>query len=761
MKVTVNGHCFEVLEKMTILDLAREKGIDIPSLCHYPGLKPFSACRLCLVAVKGRKIFSPACSTPIEEGMDVTTNSPALHKIRRQILELILSERANDCLICGDRSRRSGHPSTTRGIARTAECSRSSIDGPCDFRKAIDALKPDLTKYPPINGALEIRTDDPLFDRDYNLCILCGRCVRVCHEVRGVSALAFVNRGSRTMVGTPLGRRLFETSCQFCGACLDVCLTGALTEKSRKAGVLPDAEKVTVCGFCGQGCHLTLALQQGKILGSVPAKLRHVHQGQACVKGRFLVAEAVYHRHRIVRPMVRRDGKLKETTWDAVLTAIAQKWSGFEARDIAIVGSAQDSCQDVFALQKFGREGLKTENIIESWPVTAPARFRHFGRAQGLLPRLNFDISDIGRARTIVLFGENLTVSQPIVWLEVYRAVRRGAKLIIVGPQELCIRRCASSWIKLQPGQEIGLLTGISRILLESSHAPEFAKIDGFDVLKKSLEEIKLSEVAAGLGFQEEKMLKLALLLEKRRPVVFLFGTEFCSGSPGAANLAALWNLALQTQASLMVLASENNARGVLEISESFHKLAGDRGRIIQDISGGSFKALYLVNALLRLDKKPAAFLVVQDSYLNGNSDFADIVLPQTTFAEAEGIFVNVEGRPQKFEQAIEPWGDSKPGWWIVSELARKMGIAGFSYKSAADVFQDLASRIPAFQGLSRERPEGGIFLVEPEPDGTKFAPVGALEACDGAASLSGGPDNYKGLDMGRDIKDLRLIRGR
>lgn len=745
MKITIDGRRIDVAEKKTILEIARDHGIFIPSLCHHPRLVPFAGCRLCIVEVKGRNGVVPACATNAEDGMEVSAATPGLQKMRRQILELILSE----------------HPGAGLVPGRKKACVPGPNDGRYDLLKVIEYLKPDRSGFPPLDGNLDIRTDDPFFDRNYSLCILCGRCVRICSEVRGVSALAFINRGPKTAVGTALGRRLMDSYCQFCGACLDVCPSGALAEKAASAGTAPDAEKNSICAFCGQGCRLTLALKQGRILRSRPAEMGPVNLGQACVKGRFLVRDAVYHQSRIVKPLVRKNGRLQESSWEEALKVVAQNLSGAEARPIAMASSAQDSCEDIYAFQKFGRHGLKTDHILNAEAGSPQARLRNFGRAQDLEVPLNFKISDIGRARSIIVFDENLPVTQPMIWLEVYRAIRKGAKLILVGPEELSIKRCASVWIKTQPGQVQALIGGLSKVLIESNNSVEAAKIDGFPEFKKRLLDFKVFDVLASFGIPQEKWLKLALFLEKRKPPAFLFGAGFCEGLSGPANLAALWNLALQTQGTLIPLDSECNTRGALEISAFFQRIDDHPGPTVQATDRPFYQTLYLAGPWPACGKKPAEFVVVQDSYRNKNSHIADVILPQATFAESDGTFVNIEGRLQKFERAIEPIGESKSGWQIISELARKMGLEGFAYKDASDVFHELSVQIPAFRGMSRDHVSHETFLLEARTDIKKFAASGVPESETPARGFASDPDVYKGLDMSREIQELRLIRGR
>jgi predicted molibdopterin-dependent oxidoreductase YjgC len=757
MILTIDGRAITVEGRPALLEVARANGIFVPSLCDYPGLDPFAACRLCLVEVKGRKGFAPACSTTAEEGMEIVTSTPELQALRRAILELILAEHPHACLICAEKPSCDDFKSTIRKTGEVTGCVLCPSNGRCELQRVVEAVGLGIVPFPHHRRPGEVRRDDPFIDRDNSLCILCGRCVRVCQEVRGASVLTYVSRGSGTAIGTALDRRLLDSGCQFCGACVDVCPTGSLTERSVRYDRPAETVSKVVCPLCGQGCGLIVKSREGRILESSPDPESPVNRGQACVKGRFLVRAAAHHPRRMLKPMIRDKGSLREATWDEALEAAAARLAGIPAGEVAVSASAGSSCEDLFVLYRFASETLKARSVSGPWSDSAAARSFEAGRGAGRNVPLNFRLSDIGRAGAILLLGENLPLTQPLVNLEVVKALRNGAAVISAGPIEGRYSPSGATDLGVPAGKDDLLLSAITASLLECP-GPQAARAPGFEEFKASFAKFDGAGARRALRISRERLLEIARLLTGVKPLLILFGADLSKAGGCPDTLAALTNLALVAGGRLVPLDVGANLRGGLAIASAF------AAQFPGASAGPEPRALYVAGPLFKIRPGQAELVIVQGSYTDAQAAAADILLPEATAFEAAGTTVNVEGRIQVSGAAIGPLGAARPGWSILCLLAAKLGAAGFPYGTVEEVRMDLARALPAFKAL--EAPSdgsSGSFLIEEAAGPEAFivaredrTPMPSREPV-----VSRDPDTYKGLDLAREHKSLKLVRGR
>ena len=364
MKLNINGKTVTAKEGETVLECALRHDITVPRLCRHPALSPFGACRLCVVEIEGVRGYPTSCTTPAAEGMNVQTETPALQKLRRNILGLMMLEHPGACLVCAKRELCEAYRPAAEKAGRTTGCHTCSNKEVCEVRALSEELGLSELTIPPSYHHRPIDRSNPFIDRDLNLCILCGRCVRICKRQHGEAVIDFVQRGSDTHIGQAFDRSLKDAGCTFCGSCVDVCPTGALADRYAKWYPRPDVGTESTCIFCDQACALELEAKGGRLTSA-----RAVNEKMPiCVLGRFAIAEFLNSTERLKMPYVRIGKVLRETKWQDALEATAAKLKEFTGDGFAFMCDTTSTVEDRYVFRKFTQEVMKSRNYIEIKP---------------------------------------------------------------------------------------------------------------------------------------------------------------------------------------------------------------------------------------------------------------------------------------------------------------------------------------------------------------------------------------------------------
>ncbi len=729
MNIIIDGRSIRTEEQLTILDIAEREGIHIPTLCYHPALPPQSVCRICLVEVEGEKVLQPACSFKVRDKMVIHTDTPKVLEARRVSLDLIISNHPLDCMTCD--------------IAGNCELQ----DLAYEFGIKESEFKGRSIEYP-------IDDTNPFIIRDLNKCILCRRCIRACDEIQNRRVLGVTNRGFETKIIADFDLLLQDSTCEFCGQCVAVCPVGALTPKiSTGMGREWEFKKInTVCPYCGVGCRFDLNVKDEKIVKVTSNSENPVNGIALCVKGRFGF-DFVNHPDRLKTPLIKRNGKFEETSWDEALDYIVNKFieikesKGSDA--FAVLSSAKCTNEENYLLQKFTRAVLGTNNIDHC------ARLCHAPTVTGLVTAfgsgaMTNSIEDIAtEAKAYLIIGSNTTEQHPVIGIKIRKAVREGAKLVVADPREIDIAKIAMIHLKQKPGTDVALLNGLMNVIIkEDLWDKEFVekRTEGFEELKETVSKYEPKIVEETTGVPADDIIRAAEILANNKPASLIYSMGITQHISGHLNVLSCANLQMLLGnmgipgGGVNPLRGQNNVQGACDLGalpnvypgyqsvasegnqnkfEEFWKVKLDKKpgitvvEMMDEAEKGNIKAMYIMgeNPMVsdpdvnhvRKCLQSLEFLVVQDIFLSETAKLADVVLPAVSFAEKEGTYTNTERRVQLLGKAINPIGDSKPDWQIICELSTKMGYP-MNYNSVKEIMDEIAKVTPIYGGISHER---------------------------------------------------------
>lgn len=759
----LDGRPVEALPGESILEAARRHGVEIPHLCHKPGLRPDGNCRACVVEIDGERTLAASCCRAPASGMKVSATGERARRSQKTVLELLLAD------------------APAGGHAEHSELRRwaGALGVHAPRFAAREQPAPDLT-----HPAIAVRLD---------ACIQCGRCVRACREEQANDVIGYAWRGDAARIVFDQADPMGGSTCVGCGECVQACPTGALLPRVLGEAVTGPGERQvdSLCPFCGVGCQLTFQIEQapgGERIVSVDGRDGPANHGRLCVKGRFGF-DYVASPERLTVPLVRKPGapkdpvfgrvpanwreQFREASWDEALAvaggglaAIRDGTDGHPVhgpRALAGFGSAKGSNEEAYLFQKLVRTGFGSNNVDHC------TRLCHASSVAALLEGIGSgavsnQVADVMQAELVFVIGANPTVNHPVAATWIKNAARRGAKLVVADPRRTELARHATRVLQFRPDTDVALLDAMLHTIIEEGLVDEAfvrERTRDFDALREAVAHCSPEAMAPVCGIPAELIREVARDYARSRASMILWGMGISQHVHGTDNARCLIALALVTGqigrpgTGLHPLRGQNNVQGASDAGlipmmlPDYHRVGDAQAaaaferawgmpldrepgltvvEIMDAALAGEIRGLYVMGenpamsdpdlhharaALASLD-----LLVVQDIFPTETAVLADVILPASAFPEKTGSFTNTDRIVQLARQALQPPGQARQDLAIIVDIARRLGL-DWRYAHPREVFEEMRGLMPSIQGISWERLEREGAVTYPCPDET------------------------------------------
>lgn len=741
---------YSIEEGETMLSFIRRHRGDtlVPTLCDAPNLDPFGSCRVCSVEVAleegGNSKTMASCHSPVAEGQYIYTSTDRIKKLRRNILELVLTDHPLDCLTC-------------------------EVNGNCELQTVAAQVGIREVRYPEGDNHLDREKDltHPYMTSDLSKCINCYRCVRACDEVQGEFVLSMAGRGFDAHIVKGIDQSFLDSDCVSCGACSQACPTSAISDIFQSKAVHATDKTRTICTYCGVGCNLEVASSNGEILSIRAPYDAEVNQGHTCLKGRY--AFKFYdHPDRLDSPMIKRDGKFEKVSWEEVYSYLTEKFTHYKNEygpdSMAGISSSRCTNEENYLMQKFFRAVIQTNNIDGCARVchspTALGMQRTFGTGAA-----TNSIEDLKYTNCIMVIGANPTDAHPVTGAKLKQfAMKSGNVSIVLDPRRTEMARYATYHIPLRPGTNVAVLNMMMYYIVKEGLADEnfiSGRTEGFDDFKKALMELDIDKMEAVSGVDRNLVREAAMAYASAPNAMSFHGLGVTEHSQGTFTVMQIADLAMLTGnigrkgVGVNPLRGQNNVQGSADMGVQPHQGAGyldvtkdEVNKKYNEFYGvevpkhigykipemfdaaleGKLKAIWIIGEdVVQTDPntqkvikalEATDLVIVQELFMTETAKHADVILPGASFLEKSGTFTNGERRVQAVRRVVEPYPGSKPDGQIIIDLMNRMGYPQPDY-TPEGMLEEISQIVPFFAGIKWDRLGINGLQWPVAPDGT------------------------------------------